>query len=698
MQISNTLDIKITAALVAADRVVVQHADCSHLPWLDRDLTVWSNAQPKLQDSLNEALGIIAEARNRAPAQPLLDGTNKVLSALLRLYGVVVDFRPRLRLEEHAPGLADTLLAGLDDQARERIYARLSEDRIDWVPFENVLEANASELTVKDLQLGTEAVAIELGHAASLNLTSSKSVLLRGIAISVGAETIAERCCSIVLEKDRCERIELPEIPVRAYRTVKSKGGVVGLELSVGSAPCRIGPIELRLTVPELDGSPLALFVDLGSTNTKMLRIALPAGEAPSDWRAALQRQLEEAAHEKLPADAVNFPAPQPTPIFLSDRGLPPFDKEHLDKAPPEDLALWLASAIRALAQFAARERGSLLSHVFWSFPQTGGRDFAGLNRTIAKIAGAVVLDRIHVAAEHDCLRRRFAGVLEQLSASAQQREKDQREAEQKNKKLREENERAWERYRDKEKEYENKPFFVRWFKNKPSEPGSHHEQEVPRLEHWHRQFLELQVRPGLDEVLILDAGGYSLDAYARVRNSAKSQEFTRSFAAGGVRMTERVRETLAARRGLALEEVVWGEAENIKRETCVSDEHAGLSADCRKLTAEIYSPALREVAEWIRDHTRSRGLPLILTGGAMANCFLHELLVAVLKEHGLSSASTTTVELVGLIRLPTADQSRHALFSAVACAFDPKTDPRLDYDVLGGLVQYAASTEESGG
>src|SRR4051812_10785985 len=102
------------------------------------------------------------------------------------------------------------------------------------------------------------------------------------------------------------------------------------------------------------------------------------------------------------------------------------------------------------------------------------------------------------------------------------------------NKKMRQDAECAWQQYSEARKEYDKTFVLWRVFKARPAEPGAVSEQALPSLEDWHRHFIELRVRPGLDEVLIMDAGGYSLDVYARARHGSQPKEFTRSFAAGG--------------------------------------------------------------------------------------------------------------------------------------------------------------------
>ena len=52
MSVSNGLQIKSTFALLATDRLEVRSVECSHMPWLDRDASVWPSVRAALESGV----------------------------------------------------------------------------------------------------------------------------------------------------------------------------------------------------------------------------------------------------------------------------------------------------------------------------------------------------------------------------------------------------------------------------------------------------------------------------------------------------------------------------------------------------------------------------------------------------------------------------------------------------------------------
>ena len=408
-----------------------------------------------------------------------------------------------------------------------------------------------------------------------------------------------------------------------------------------------------------------------------------------------MRSRLYEAARGDCDPTAVFMREPEETSTFLTTRGLPSFDKGALDSGSPEALATWVASTVRGLARLSANDMNAMLSYVFWSFPQTHDRDFSYLNEAVNRLTGHLLLGQIHILPEHDCLRRRFGSVLTHLATLAQRRRSEREQIIASNDGKRADFERATADYRTAKADYERR-WISRLWTRKPIHPdaNAYHEQPVPTLEEWHQQFLDLQADPALQEVLIVDAGGYSLDVFLRVGHDSEIQVFSQSFAAGGAQMTTGVRSFLAAQRGCAPEDVSWDEAERRKCEACLG-EGMDLSHRCRELTEEIYQRTLAQLAAWGKPYVAARAIPIILTGGGMANPHLRALLQAEFARQGIASAYTNSAELFSILKqLSPAEQAGHPLFCALSCGFSPRTQPRLNYDIIGGLAQAAVEFE----
>ena len=310
---------------------------------------------------------------------------------------------------------------------------------------------------------------------------------------------------------------------------------------------------------------------------------------------------------------------------------------------------------------------------------------------------GHAVLGRIFILAEHDCLRLRFGKILHTLAQQAQNQHREKTEAEKSNQNRQKELAAANDEYRGKQKEYDKSWFFVRWVTATPKQPNSesYKELEVPTLEEWHHSFRHINADAALENSVVFDAGGYSLDVFAKF---GSSERLAASYEIGGNLMTDRLRQFLAEERRVSVEEVPWGEAESRKRDICGSaqpQEHRAAYRRCRELTAEIYDEKLNQIAKWIAKRGASKGVPVILTGGGMGNRFLRERIKDILKEHGLRSHATHSVELTTLLSEDAALHSTPTnvdLFNAVSKAFSDE-QPVTWYDILGGLAQDAFTT-----
>ena len=249
MQIGNILDVEITAALTVPDRVEVHSATCEHLPWLDSDRICWEIIRPAVEAELNSKLSEFVHSGGDHASIPLLQGTAAVLNRALQKFSIAAEVRPRLRLEEHAPGLGGEIARKLSESALEQIDSRMAAERITWIPFDGVLEGNARVLNVLDIKVSPEVVPVVLGEPSVLMLAAPRGVRLCGIAIVVNGREIASANCSLIIQSGDTA-VKLPDIPVTAYREIREHQGSVEFVLRIGNEERRVGVLNVRLGLP----------------------------------------------------------------------------------------------------------------------------------------------------------------------------------------------------------------------------------------------------------------------------------------------------------------------------------------------------------------------------------------------------------------------------------------------------------------
>lgn len=665
----NALDMQLTIAVGDGGALKILGADCRHLPWLAHHNGFPKPLRERLKTALASGLACLADENASAPlADALATLRDAVAGFLSDQEWINAAIHMRVCAEEHAPDAGIGLFATFTAAAREACEQEVRVGGMGWRPFDVLIEENARDLTAVDVGLQAEPITIRVGETIQMALEPARAFLLAGVRLVASGMAIAENADPCIIRAGSSV-LALPQIPVRHFAAIGAAGGEVELILIVGTQRREISCGSLRLEPPVLPEAPIALFIDMGSTTTKSLRVHLRgATTSQTNVGSSLQNEIDAAAKSDGAPSWVAMHEPEGTPEYLERLGIAPFNKAALAAGGDDALAAWVAGAIPQFARHAAEHRNATLSHVFWSFPQTGVRDFVRLNVELQRLAGAFVLDRVAILPEHECLRRRFGDVLSRLAGAARARKHKHDKAARK------------------KREYDESWFIVRWFSKKP---GS-----VPELQEWHKRFVKLGADAELREVVIIDAGGFSLDVHAAVRRDGEECQFEQSFSAGGTALTERFREFLAGERGIALTAIDSNEAETIKLRVCSDEANNahGYASQLRELTAEIYTPHLREVAAWVRERTGAKALPVILTGGGMENGFLRELVRQTLAEHDLACDFITSVELQTLISrdVPADEHGPLRLFMRLTTAFDDRTQPRLEYDVVGGLLEAA--------
>ena len=121
MSVSNTLEIKTAVALVAPDRLEVRSATSAHLPWLDRDETVWPSVRAALELPFCEALEGIGKEGSQALVKAIAKAKVSMQELLEREFRIVADVSLLVRVEENGVDVGEGVMRGLSDATRQQI-------------------------------------------------------------------------------------------------------------------------------------------------------------------------------------------------------------------------------------------------------------------------------------------------------------------------------------------------------------------------------------------------------------------------------------------------------------------------------------------------------------------------------------------------------------------------------------------------
>ena len=672
------LDFRLHISVLDGARMSTLSCRCAEMPWVENQRGLLGQVDAGLASLSKGASG---DARARGPKPELLvSRLEGLLESYLLIHEIHSPPRVKLTLEMHAPEALDP---GLYEQHPE----------IEVIDYMAHLSANSRNLMATDLGLASGQVlrfgVADGGRGAALKCKSRKDFFLKEVALRLGEEVLASLERNQVVSAEQ-NTIPLPDLPVRDFERATRPDAPfqVLLTLQGGKVLALAG---FKIQVPRLEKGPVALFVDMGSTYCKLIRVFLPpitgtqcAGK--EEWsqqvRAALSGRIEHTDRKGI----TTF-EPKPTTEFTGELGLPHYSKERLAGEPSETLASWIASAIECFAR-AWSQKHRAVAAVYWSFPEMDRQDLEEVSRRVEQLTRSILLDQARLISEHEALRNRFRGVLYRLATQAQEQKRKREDALAHNKKTIKRLKRDRNQYEKKLKEYNDTFALFRLFKTRPSRPDlyAHKEVEVPSLEEWHDRFVSINADRDLREVIILDAGGYTLDVFCRIGGHTLGK----SFPAGSAELTDRLRTELSKGRGSGDGKISYREAEAEKKEECSgsggSSRYAGL---LKSWTEEIYTAPLDTVTSWVKE-AGGKGIPVILTGGGMDNQFLVERVQQKFREQRISVLFTNAVILSQLIEEEALkDHSHLGRFHNITHGFQPSQwIPTVAYDVTGGLME----------
>lgn len=644
--------------------------ECERLPWLGNRTSVLG----ELRDFIE----------SRVPSYSCLQSPDDIrrfyssrIKQFLEGYDIRIQTKLKITIEENSMGAANVTSP---------------PDWLTVIPYRTRVINNSSELASEEVNVSLPATLISLGpdNIRGINrilLKSMKDFFLERIDLALGKDTIASSSVGTIVRANHGVQVELPVVPLRVYDKVRASGSLkVVLVLPKG----RCLEYAFKCSVPNLSRGSVAMFVDLGSSYVKTIRIDIPATSARVSGGFS---KLSTLLGRLRPGDiVVKAYGPEPTEKFIEQMHLPQFSKSKIVSEGNAGYIRWLVSCARTMsAEFLSSDRALLSLYV--SMPRIAGIDPYEVQVATREATRAFLIDNTSLVSEHAALRERFGRVILELNREAKKEQESIEKTKERNRELDAEKTAADLDYREKKAKYDRHPGIFRWVYRKPKQPdySFYHPERVPRLDEWRQELLCLKVDPELSEVLILDAGGYSLDAYAKVNG----KEYGQSFPAGGLKLTEMLRDYSKQK---------WGEdpgierVESKKKELCnTPDPSDSLSKPLSRYTREIYSESLNEVLKWINPSSNcgSKSIPLLLTGGGFNNPHLKDLISEVLDKKKIKVRPYSSIDLANLIEKnkvrssPLLDR-----FIQVTYGFEPdKRTQQMSFDICGGMIEHPYSS-----
>ena len=703
IKLSNTLTINVFLA-VYREHVTTMRLECDRLPWVS-----------EAGASSAGALKVIVDEGISHPANEMeaLVSAISVMIAKMQQhfeqeYSIFCSLHLHFVLEEQAENAIDDLRQRLqitDEYALNDLISRTSAPfSHECKPLDHVFQENGGRVSPENFELHSDVLLLSPGKSLHFEIHHQEPVRCTEVFLKVGDTEVLRYKSPWRMEANAVTPIQLPGIPAAMLRLfLQSEVPELKVYLILDGASdaiCLNG--SLPYAPVTLHASPVSLFLDVGSSQTKFLVVAHRTASDQTDIdQAALSSELKELLISACNGDheCITLDPPEPTPDFREKFDLPFTSKERLDASSNAALVAHFSDSIARLAKHYYLHEKKLIANVFWAFPNTkkDERNFAQMTLQINEALGGAILGKAEIKAEADCLRAAFSRPLRALSLSASSAEEKKRDLERQQE---EENRRDAEQakaYADYEKSF----FLVRWAKKilfLAPDPASNspNNTPIPALEPWQYEFLKLNCDENLSQFVAFDAGGYSLDVFGSFADESNG-DLSISFDAGSSRINDFIKENLKSLNPSETEQNLRDRADEIKLTVCrdiANQQRHAFYLNCENATEQIYGIYLDEVIDQLPFDPQQKGFPIILTGGGAQNQFLVELLEQKLRAKGFATIPITAATLYGTLRQAGMEHSNEVkLFLCMASAFHPEWEQPYvasRTDILGGLAQLA--------
>jgi len=644
----------------------------------------WIGEEKDICEAISKVVNNLLSSKDKTSFDSIRKETAYCISELLKRDEIDVAPEIKIICEEHSEKVADKISKPKTKQTW--LLIRLYQD---------ILANKSCEIKKTDLIIDKNVeLKLELDierNKLELPIKLKEIAFLQKIHISIDNEIIAKKEVNKNLKQGK-QIIDLPIPPLSLYYKLKSKSSTIHLFFGQKNKEIIINNISIK--VVRLKAPPLNLFIDMGSTRSKMAVIR--AGNCnPFNKNELISwiDNLNEPNFAKKTIASARFFNPTPTNDFLEYYGLPKIGKQALTQLNDDEIALWLGQAAERFGVYYSEQK-KVVANIYWSFPAVlfKSRDFNYISKKATEIASHGIIGHIHFVPEHEALKWRFEKTMQQIAKIGKYKKNERAKIIKKNLQTEKERNEKLTKYNNKKDEYKNKFFIKRLFLSKPIKPdvSNYIQETVQNIETFYRNFMKINADQGLQEYIILDAGGFTLDVFGKI----SKKTFGRSFEVGGDYLTQHIKEYLSKSRG---ESISYKRAEAEKKELCESRSKVTkgeTSEKCKEITWQIYENAVDEIVKWLKT-TRETAfeIPLLLTGGAMYNDFLRELI-----EDKFSKTNGINIQFIAfdsvaiskiINKYPELKEQGLQRFYLTTSGFN---NLKLDiaYDVAAGLIEYA--------
>ena len=474
------------------------------------------------------------------------------------------------------------------------------------IPFLEASEDTARKLDERDIDV-TDISQIgfdERSDKLSLKFMAKHSVIIEGVDIadSSGEQPLQRFDRTIVAPRKESVRITDLQLTAEVIRGMSSSNNG-RLLIRLKGRPQPLGNERPSISAVPLAGRAASLFLDLGSTSSKWV-VELRTG-----YSVELTSHIQESS------------------TLTGQLGLDEYRKLDVIGADAEATARWVrwwTDAVPALRYWVGREYNAYLQDINFSVPvtleNTGGVSSQILDEdeyfNSAKRTHLVRPAAVRLTPEHELIAEHYLAPLRVLERSAHEYVKLV--------KRRGEEVTAWSDDWNRLEAYKSKPlvtrFFIRLLGDRPSGPRG---RRPERLQSPPEKVGSLAERVGqLSRVLILDAGGLSLDV-AVIENKTVVSELGQSLTnCGGEALSSRIGRRRVGKEGTrykshlgAVANAPLSKSDPKQQEYCAQ-------------TQALYEPGLGPVFETLGTRWRdNRRCVAVLTGGGSKNPYFVKLI-----------------------------------------------------------------------
>jgi hypothetical protein len=414
--IDNALDLIVVFA-VYGDRTTLLRLESDRIPWVSEagaspSLPLRSILETHFVPLISSGQPATSEIRDA-----IRESVNKIQAHLKTEFGICCETRLHFRFEEQkaraVAKIKGRLGVGRDGEAPESFWPGPIPGRIEFKSLTETSLMNAETITVSNFSVSKPEIDLIPGEGFEFVLTSKKPVICRKLTILHEDLELIESGVPIQFQAGSSQTVNFA-CPRASHfqRLVGNTSRELSLRLNLDG---RSKPIILKGVLHHqavrLEGPPVSLFLDVGSSFTKFMSVELKAEEettrAPkADLSSRLRDALERAIQGK--DECILLDEPVPTQQFTVNYGLSQAPKEILDLYGDEELAAHFAKSIAGLASRFYRSENRLVGDVYWAFPNTKSRDFNAITTQVNRSLEGAVKGRVYLVPEAECLRLQF--------------------------------------------------------------------------------------------------------------------------------------------------------------------------------------------------------------------------------------------------------------------------------------------------